>query len=65
VIDFLQGRGFLGRNGTLGADISLRPSRLAAVLFTIGWRLAARGRYEAHRRVQTAAACLNAVLVHA
>jgi uncharacterized membrane protein YozB (DUF420 family) len=63
VIDFLQGPGFLGTNGTLGADISLVLSLLAAVLFTIGWRLAARRRYEAHRWVQTAAACLNAVLV--
>ena len=63
MIDFLQGAGFLGGNGTLGADISLVVSVLAAVLFTIGWRLAVRKRFEAHRWVQTAAACLNAVLV--
>jgi len=63
VFDLLQGAGFLGGNGTLGADISLVVSLLAAVLFTIGWRLAARKRFEAHRWVQTAAACLNAVLV--
>jgi uncharacterized membrane protein YozB (DUF420 family) len=63
VFDFLQGSGFLGTNGTLGADISLVLSLLAAVLFTIGWRLAVGKRYEAHRWVQTAAACLNAVLV--
>ena len=63
MFDLLQGAGFLGGNGTLGADISLVVSLLAAVLFTIGWRLAARKRFEAHRWVQTAAACLNAVLV--
>lgn len=63
MIDLLQGSGFLGTNGTLGADISLVLSLLAAVLLTIGWRLAVRRRYEAHRWVQTAAACLNAVLV--
>jgi len=63
VFDYLQGAGFLGGNGTLGADISLVVSVLAAVLFTIGWRLAAGKRFEAHRWVQTAAACLNAVLV--
>lgn len=63
MIDLLQGSGFLGTNGTLGADISLVLSLLAAVLFTIGWRLAVRRRYAAHRWVQTAAACLNAVLV--
>ena len=63
MFDLLQGAGFLGGNGTLGADISLVVSLLAAVLFTIGWRLAARKRFEAHRWVQTGAACLNAVLV--
>ena len=61
--DFLQGPGFLGGNGTLGAHISLVPALLAAVLFTIGWRLAARKRFAAQRWVQTATACLNAVLV--
>ena len=63
MIDLLKGAGFLGTNGTLGADVSLVVSLLAAALFTIGWRLAAARRYEAHRWVQTAAACLNAVLV--
>ena len=63
MFDLLQGSGLLGGNGTLGADISLVVSLLAAVLFSIGWRLAARKRFEAHRWVQTAAACLNAVLV--
>ena len=63
MFDFLQGAGFLGGNGALGADVSLVVSLLAAALLTIGWRLAARKRFEAHRWVQTAAACLNAVLV--
>jgi len=63
VFDFLQGPGFPGGNGTIGADVSLVVSVLAAALFTIGWRLAAGKRYEAHRWAQTAAACLNAVLV--
>ena len=60
---FLQGPGFLGTNGTLGADIALVLSLLAAALFTVGWRLAVLQRFEAHRWVQTAAAALNAVLV--
>ena len=63
MFDYLQGAGFLGGNGTLGADISLVVSVLAAVLFTIGWRLAVGKSFGAHRWVQTAAACLNAVLV--
>lgn len=60
---FLQGHGFLGTNAGFGADISLVLMVVAAVLFTIGWRLAVRKNFEAHRWVQTAAACLNAVLV--
>lgn len=61
--DLLQGHGFLGTSGTLGADVSLVLSLLAAVLFTIGWRLAVSRRYATHRWVMTVAACLNAVLV--
>ncbi len=61
--DSLQGFWFLGTTASFGADLSLAFMLLAAVLFTIGWRLAARKNYEAHRWVQTAAVCLNAVLV--
>jgi uncharacterized membrane protein YozB (DUF420 family) len=46
-----------------GAVVSLVAVLLAAALLTLGWRLAVRRRYEAHRWVQTAAACLNAALV--
>ena len=45
------------------AVVSLVVVLLAAALLTVGWRLAVRGRYEAHRWVQTTAACLNAALV--
>jgi uncharacterized membrane protein YozB (DUF420 family) len=34
---------------------------LTAALFTLGWRLAILRRYEAHRRVQTAAVLLNSL----
>jgi uncharacterized membrane protein YozB (DUF420 family) len=46
-----------------GATASLVLTVIAAVMFTIGWRLALSGRYEAHRWVQTVAACLNAAVV--
>ncbi len=49
-----QGAGLLGTTAPLGADVSLVLTVLAAVLLTIGWRLAVRRRYEAHRWVQTA-----------
>jgi len=61
--DSLQGFWFLGTTASFGASFSLAVMVLAAILFTIGWRLAARKNYEAHRWMQTAAVCLNAVLV--
>lgn len=47
----------------LGAKLSLVATVLAAVLFTIGWRLAVSKRFEAHRWVQTIAVCLDAIPV--
>jgi uncharacterized membrane protein YozB (DUF420 family) len=63
VSSLLTGAGPVATTAPLGADVSLVLTLFAAVLFTIGWRLAVRGRYEAHRWVQTAAAALNAVVV--
>ena len=54
---------FLGTKAGFSADFSLLASVLAAVLLTVGWRLAVGRRYEAHRWVQTVAVCLNAVPV--
>lgn len=61
--DLLQGAGLLGVATPLGANVSLVVMLIAAVLFTIGWRLAVRKQYDAHRWVQTVAVCLNASLV--
>ena len=46
-----------------GAVTTLVVILASAVLFTVGWRLAVRRRYEAHRWVQTVAVCLNAAVV--
>jgi len=59
----LNGPGFLGSRAPFYADLSLLLTLLSAALFTAGWRLARRKHYEAHRWVQTAAACLNALVV--
>ena len=59
----LQGPGFLGTKANFGSDASLVVILIAAVLFTIGWKLAVRKQYKAHRWVQTAAACVNAIPV--
>jgi uncharacterized membrane protein YozB (DUF420 family) len=59
----LWGTGLIGVTTPFGANLSLVVMVVAAVLFTIGWRLAVRKRFEAHRWVQTVAVCLNAALV--
>ncbi len=55
--------GFLGTNGNLAADVTLLVMLVIATLFTVGFVLARRGRYQAHRWVQTSAAALNLALV--
>jgi len=59
----LNGPGFLGTNANFRSDATLVLILVAEVLFTIGWRLAIRKRYEAHRWVQTAAVILNTIVV--
>jgi plastocyanin len=59
----MGGRGFLGTNAPLAADISLVLSLGVALLLTVGAGLALRRRYTAHRWVQTGAVVLNAAIV--
>src|SRR5512143_892436 len=61
--DFLSGPGFLGTHAPFLSDLSLVLVSLTAILFTIGWQLARRRHYEAHRWVQTVAAVINAIVV--
>jgi uncharacterized membrane protein YozB (DUF420 family) len=63
VITFLDGSGFLTAKAPLGSDISLLVMIAAAVLFTVGWRLAVRRDLAAHRWVMTAAVILNLIPV--
>jgi uncharacterized membrane protein YozB (DUF420 family) len=63
VSDLLQGAALFGVAVPLGANVSLIAMLVAAVMFTIGWRLAVAKRFEAHRWVQTVAVILNASLV--
>lgn len=65
MIGYLGGSGFLGTHGSVGADASLVIMVAAAVLLSIGVALARTKRFGAHRWVQTAAVCLNAVPVAA
>ena len=61
--NFLDQLGFLGTKAPIRSDITLVLILITSVLFTIGWQLALRKRYEAHRWVQTTAAILNAIIV--
>jgi uncharacterized membrane protein YozB (DUF420 family) len=55
--------GFLGTHATFISDLTLILILLTAVSFTIGWQLARRKHYEAHRWVQTVTVCINAIIV--
>jgi uncharacterized membrane protein YozB (DUF420 family) len=61
--EILHQPGFLGTNANFAADMTLVVSIIVAILFTVGVVLAVKGRYTAHRWVQTTAAALNAILV--
>jgi uncharacterized membrane protein YozB (DUF420 family) len=61
--NFLDQLGFLGTKAPMRSDITLVLILITATLFTIGWRLAVKKKYEAHRWVQTVAATLNAIVV--
>lgn len=59
----LDAPGFLGTHASFRSDATLVLILVTAVLFTFGWQLAVRKRYEAHRWVQTLSATLNAIVV--
>lgn len=63
MIDIIKGHGIFGTKASLQSDLTLVLILASAVLFTIGWQLAVRKRYQAHRWVQTTAAILNALVV--
>ena len=59
----LDASGFLTARSSLGADLTLLLSAVVIVLLTSGVLLIRRQRYDAHRRLQTSAVVLNAILV--
>ena len=61
--DFLTTPGFLGTRATLRSDLTLVLILISAVLFNIGFILARRKKYTAHRWVQTSAVTLNTIVV--
>ena len=59
----MNGRGFLGTNASVLADVSLLLGIAVALALTAGMLLAASKRYTAHRWVQTSAVAINVVQV--
>lgn len=61
--DLLHAPGFLGTNANFAADATLVISILIAIMFTLGYYLARKHKYEAHKWFQTTGAVLNIILV--
>jgi uncharacterized membrane protein YozB (DUF420 family) len=61
--DFLTSPGFLGTRATLRSDITLVLILFTAILLNIGFILARRKQFTAHRWVQTSAVVLNTLVV--
>jgi uncharacterized membrane protein YozB (DUF420 family) len=61
--EFLHQPGFLGTSANRAADITLVIMIIGAVLFTTGFILARRRKYDAHKWVQTSAAILYLIMI--
>lgn len=61
--DFLTTPGFLGTKATLRSDLTLVLILITAILFNIGFVLARRKYFKAHRWVQTSAVVLSTLVV--
>lgn len=61
--DFLTMPGFLGTKATLRSDLTLVLIIVTAILFNVGFVLARRKQFVAHRWVQTSAVILNTLVV--
>ncbi len=61
--DFLTSPGFLGTKATLRSDLTLILILISAVLFNIGFILARKKHFTAHRWVQTGSVTLNTLVV--
>lgn len=61
--DFLTSPGFLGTKATLRSDLTLVLILITALMFNIGFILARRKHFVAHRWVQTSSVILNTLVV--
>lgn len=63
MVEWMHQPGFLGTGANRATDVGLVVMLLVAALFTIGFFLARRGRYEAHKWVQTTAGAVTLLVV--
>lgn len=63
MVDFIHRPGFLGTGANLATDVALMLMVAAAITFSVGFWLARRGRYRAHKWVQSAGGLVVLVLV--
>jgi uncharacterized membrane protein YozB (DUF420 family) len=61
--DFLTTPGFLATKATLRSDLTLVLISISAILFSVGFVLARRKQFVAHRWVQTTSVTLNTLVV--
>lgn len=61
--DLLHSDGFFGTAANFAADMTLLLSMIVALLFSIGFYLARKEKYGAHKWIQTSGAVLNIILV--
>jgi uncharacterized membrane protein YozB (DUF420 family) len=61
--DLLHAPGFLGTNANFAADVTLVIMLLTAALFSFGFYLARKGKFNTHKWVQTLGVSINLVMV--
>lgn len=62
MLDFLHSPGFLGTSANMFADLTLVVMLAILVLFSYGFYLAVKGKYDNHKWVQTTGVILTGVL---
>jgi len=62
MIDFLHSPGFLGTNANMFADFTMATMLVILVLFSVGFYLAVKGKYDTHKWVQTTGVVLTGFL---
>ncbi len=61
--EILHAPGFLGTNANFAADVTLLVMLTTAVLFSVGFYLARKESFDAHKWVQTGGALINLIMV--